>query len=242
MNAVSLAAKPLALTHIVEHPRVGEVLSFPPFVLDLGDERLWSDGRPLRLRKKPFAILTYLARNPGRLVTHDELVTAIWGRVAMSEALLRTHVRDLRRALVHELIETVVGRGYRFIANVARVRPNGEEEFNGSSATSLARSGSCEPLPHYSVRGRAHLEGVRLQLAVLLAVADEWERSVGGCGADVPTSLLEQLAEEAEHLAKGLRAWGQARADSCHEWSSNKADADRRGGAAPSFQTNGSGR
>src|SRR5262245_36625407 len=40
------------------------VLSFPPFQLDPADERLWRDGRELRLRRKPFAILRYLAENP----------------------------------------------------------------------------------------------------------------------------------------------------------------------------------
>ena len=39
------------------------MLSFPPFRLDPDDERLWRDGREIRLRRKPFAILRYLAEN-----------------------------------------------------------------------------------------------------------------------------------------------------------------------------------
>ena len=105
------------------------MLSFPPFRLDLRDERLWKDGKELRLRRKPFAILRHLAENPQRLVTHAELVGSVWGKMVISESLLRTHVHDLRQAVGDEVIETVVGRGYRFlpaIANVgASLEPNG---------------------------------------------------------------------------------------------------------------------
>jgi DNA-binding winged helix-turn-helix (wHTH) protein len=95
------------------------VLTFPPFRLDPADERLWRDGQEVRLRRKPFAILRYLAENPGRLVTQDELVGAVWGKVAMSESLLRTHVHALRNAIGAGIVETVVGRGYRFVAKVS---------------------------------------------------------------------------------------------------------------------------
>jgi DNA-binding winged helix-turn-helix (wHTH) protein len=92
---------------------------FPPFRLDLLDERLWKNDQEVRLRRKPFAILSYLALHPRRLVTHAELVEAVWGKTAMSESLLRTHVRDIRRVIGYPAIETVAGRGYRFAAAVA---------------------------------------------------------------------------------------------------------------------------
>src|ERR1700741_3472952 len=93
-------------------------LSFPPFLLDVVDERLSKDGVELKLRRKPFAILKYLAMNPKRLVTQDELIAAVWGKVVMSESLLRTHVRDVRSVVGDAVIETVIGRGYRFVPDV----------------------------------------------------------------------------------------------------------------------------
>lgn len=97
------------------------MLSFPPFRLDPGDERLWRDEQEIPLRRKPFAILRYFVEHPQRLVTHDELVQAVWGQVAMSESLLRTYIRELRRNLGEGIVETVVGRGYRFIAEVSQI-------------------------------------------------------------------------------------------------------------------------
>ena len=70
--------------------REAHVLSFAPFRLDLDSERLWKHDQEVRLRRKPFAILRFLVQNPRRLVTHAEVVEAVWGKIAMSESLLRT--------------------------------------------------------------------------------------------------------------------------------------------------------
>src|ERR1700752_4917996 len=92
--------------------------SFPPFLLDLREGRLWKGSEELRLRRKPFALLEYLTANPRRLVTQAEVIEAVWGKIATSESLLRTHVRELRLVLGEGVVETVVGRGYRFLPDV----------------------------------------------------------------------------------------------------------------------------
>src|SRR5437762_1254588 len=116
------------------------LLSFPPFRLDLDAERLWRDEKEVQLRRKPFAILRYLVQNPQRLVTHAEIVEAVWGKVAMSESLLRTHVHDLRGVLGEGIVETVVGRGYRFIAEIKHVYAD-ERGAPGSAKTPAETTG-----------------------------------------------------------------------------------------------------
>ena len=113
------------------------MLSFDTFRLDLDSECLWKHGQKVQLRRKPFAILGFLVRNPGRLVTHAEIVDAVWGKIAMSESLLRTHVSHLRRVIGEGVLETVVGRGYRFMAEVQHVQANERELLpsTGDSAT-----------------------------------------------------------------------------------------------------------
>jgi DNA-binding winged helix-turn-helix (wHTH) protein/tetratricopeptide (TPR) repeat protein len=103
--------------------RGSNVRLFAPFRLDVRDERLWKGTNELKLRRKPFAILRYLTANPQRLVTQEELVEAVWGKIAMSESLLRTHVSELRHVLGDDVIETVVGRGYRFLPGVQTEKP-----------------------------------------------------------------------------------------------------------------------
>ena len=98
------------------------MLSFATFRLDLDLERLWNHDREVQLRRKPFAILRLLVQNPKRLVTHAEIVEAVWGgKVAMSDSLLRNHVSDLRNVVGEGVVETVVGRGYRFLPEIQHV-------------------------------------------------------------------------------------------------------------------------
>ena len=47
-----------------------------------------------------------------------DAVAAVRGKIAMSESLLRTHLTQVRRVLGDGVIETVVGRGYRFLLDV----------------------------------------------------------------------------------------------------------------------------
>ncbi len=89
---------------------------FPPFRLDGDQQRLWKGATLLALRRKPFAILSYLAAHPGVLVTHDELLRAVWHGAVISESALRSHLHELRQVLGEGVVETVVGRGYRFVA------------------------------------------------------------------------------------------------------------------------------
>ena len=91
---------------------------FPPFRLDSEGERLWKGEKLLALRRKPFAILRHLAANPKKLVTHDELLASVWEGAVVSESAVRSHMYELRQVLGDGVIETVIGRGYRFVAEI----------------------------------------------------------------------------------------------------------------------------
>jgi tetratricopeptide (TPR) repeat protein len=98
----------------------GRIVHFPPFRLDLVAGQLFRGDEPVALRPKTFATLCHLAARPGELVTKDDLLSAVWPDVAVTEDMPRFSVRELRRALGDDpsaprFIETVHGRGYRFI-------------------------------------------------------------------------------------------------------------------------------
>lgn len=94
------------------------------------NEQLWWGSQLLPLRPKPFAVLSYLATHPHRLVTKEELLKAVWPDVRVSEGILHTYVRDLRQVLGEDseaprIIETVARRGYRFIAPLTTSQGSG---------------------------------------------------------------------------------------------------------------------
>jgi DNA-binding winged helix-turn-helix (wHTH) protein/tetratricopeptide (TPR) repeat protein len=96
---------------------------FPPFRLDEANQCLWQGETRVPLMPKPFAVLRYLVEHAGRLVTHDELLTAIWPDTFVQPEVLRRYVLEIRRALGDRaeqprFIETRPKRGYQFIASV----------------------------------------------------------------------------------------------------------------------------
>ncbi|HEY2844337.1 MAG TPA: AAA family ATPase, partial [Bryobacteraceae bacterium] len=98
---------------------------FPPFRLDPVNQCLWREEQRISLAPKTFAVLQYLVENPGRLVTQDELLEAVWPGTYVQPEILRKYILDIRKALGDPpksplFIETLPRRGYRFIARVAR--------------------------------------------------------------------------------------------------------------------------
>ena len=93
------------------------------FKLDLRDERLWQGDQPVHISNKAFQLLRLLVSNPNRLLTKDHILDAVWGDVHVSEGLIKDYVHYLRQALGDDpkqprYIETVRGRGYRFLGGV----------------------------------------------------------------------------------------------------------------------------
>ncbi|HEX6729800.1 MAG TPA: AAA family ATPase, partial [Pyrinomonadaceae bacterium] len=71
----------------------------------------------------PFAVLQYLVEHPGRLVTHNELMSAIWPDTYVQQEVLRRYILEIRRVLGDDVekprfVETLPKRGYQFIAPI----------------------------------------------------------------------------------------------------------------------------
>ncbi|HUB50845.1 MAG TPA: AAA family ATPase [Terracidiphilus sp.] len=104
-------------------PLTGRMKQFEAFRLDSANGCLWRDGEQIDLPPKPFAVLNFLVENPGRLITHDELLDKVWPETYVQPQVLRTYVLELRRILGDDagnprFILTMPKRGYRFVAAV----------------------------------------------------------------------------------------------------------------------------
>jgi TolB-like protein/DNA-binding winged helix-turn-helix (wHTH) protein len=104
----------------------GQMLKFENLELDLGSYQLRRDGSVLKLEKIPMELLILLASKPGQLVSREEIIDRLWGKDVFvdSEHGVNTAIRKIRNVLVDDpdrprYIETVVGKGYRFIATVS---------------------------------------------------------------------------------------------------------------------------
>src|SRR3974377_885700 len=79
----------------------GGVFAFEAYVLDLTRGCVSDTVGEIELRPKSFELLSYLVANPGRLISKDELVNAVWPDVIVTGASLAQCVRGARRALRH---------------------------------------------------------------------------------------------------------------------------------------------
>jgi DNA-binding winged helix-turn-helix (wHTH) protein/Tol biopolymer transport system component len=93
---------------------------FDEFVLDSSRRALLRLDEPVSLTSKAFDVLFYLVANPGRVVTKEELLKAIWPDSYVEEGNLAQYISALRRALGDKssLIVTVPGHGYQFTGQV----------------------------------------------------------------------------------------------------------------------------
>lgn len=142
------------------------------FELDAAERILLRDGRALDLPPKMFDVLALLIARAPHLVAKDELLDKVWPGVVTAENTLSVTISRLRAALGEAgrgCIETVPGRGYRFVAPVvAHAAPESSETHGDGDALwgsgGLRAGGLREehvvPTPTTSGEGVAPVGGV----------------------------------------------------------------------------------
>jgi DNA-binding winged helix-turn-helix (wHTH) protein/tetratricopeptide (TPR) repeat protein len=98
--------------------------------LDLGRYELRVGGRRVKLEKKPMELLIFLVRRRGQLVSREEIVARLWQSDLFvdTERNINNIARKIRRALRDDatrprFLETVVGKGYRFVGPIHLISP-----------------------------------------------------------------------------------------------------------------------
>lgn len=97
---------------------------FGPFELRGDERRLFSEGKPIRLRRKALDLLLAFVEEPRTVLTVNQLKKRVWGNTNLEEKYaVQGVVAELRRALGHhrKLIETIPARGYEFTGTVEPV-------------------------------------------------------------------------------------------------------------------------
>jgi DNA-binding winged helix-turn-helix (wHTH) protein len=150
-----------------------------PFRFDTANQCLWrshdtGEYERVLLAPKAFGVLRYLVEHPNRLVTHSELIEALWPDTFVQPAVLSSHIRDLRSALGDNpknprFIETLARRGYRFIAagqrrsqdgrhpnQIDKRKPCGKRRCDRSTAGSPSRDAAAPAAASLCYWGAGH--------------------------------------------------------------------------------------
>jgi len=92
----------------------------PEFSVDLGRRMVTRNGEPVKLTPTEWSILELLVRNPGKLITQQQILASVWGPAYEKEAnYLRVYMAQLQRKLEADTgnprhLLTEAGVGYRF--------------------------------------------------------------------------------------------------------------------------------
>lgn len=122
---------------------MAKIFRFARFEADRERHQLSCSGRRIKLERIPLELLFLLLEERGRVVTREQIVTRLWGSnlVLDAERSINTAIRKLRKALADdarhpEFIETLIGKGYRFLASYTQ-GDGSAHLFPGLSPSSL---------------------------------------------------------------------------------------------------------
>ncbi len=174
----------------MNHQKINDLYEFGPFKLNRARRRLMRGDETIPLPRIALDLLALLVEDAGHLMARETLIEALWPTTIVEENSLSWYVSVLRKTLGDEgkmprYIETVRGRGYRFIAPVIN-----EAEIRASS-----------PLSPALRRKRTRLAaGAVLAVALIAAGFFLWygffHRPAAGSAAAAPTRSIAVLPFE----------------------------------------------
>ena len=135
------------------------------FEVDLRAFELRRSGRALKLERIPLQVLVILIEQKGQLVTREEIAEKIWGKDVFldTDNSINGAVRKIRQVLGDDpqqprYVETLTGRGYRFIAPVSGEEPRSPQGRAPCKRRSLKENPSrCTGVPkRLSIERRRH--------------------------------------------------------------------------------------
>jgi len=129
---------------------------FGNFELDVSAYELRRSGQPVHLERQPMDLLILLVERHGQLVSRADIVNRLWNPDVFIDFEMGVHtaIRKLRQALRDSrespaFVETISGKGYRFIAPVKAVLPKPYPEAIESVAVLPFASNSIDPDAEY---------------------------------------------------------------------------------------------
>jgi len=148
----------------------GAAIAFGPYRLLPLQRIVLRDRMPLQLGSRAREILVALVERAGEVVEKRELLKRVWPGMVVEEGTLRVHINTLRKALREgeagaRYVESVTGRGYRFVAPVVPV-----SETTPTQSTPSAPSRRLDEVPNGRKEGCRLLAFVHVDTTSLAGV------------------------------------------------------------------------
>lgn len=205
-----------------ELPLAPSKLEVAGFVIDFGREALFDPaGAVVELRPQAFQVLRYLALNPGRLVTKEQLFRAVWPSAVVTDDSVIQAIGDVRHALGEagrRVIKTVPRRGYILVSAevvgcaalndraAVEMRPLSPRRshrsvallFAGALLAGVAAFGAWRVLGRYAVAPASQTASEWPSIAVLAFKSQQSDPEGDALARDVASELSSELARDSE--------------------------------------------
>ena len=97
------------------------ILNFEGLRIDIDSRNVYVDGEKVTLTPKEYELLQFLAKNPNKVFTRNNLLDKVWGYDFMGDdRTVDSHIKMLRESIIHyrKFIVTVWGTGYKFEVSI----------------------------------------------------------------------------------------------------------------------------
>ena len=175
------------------------LVQFSDFAADLAGGRLWRGRIELQLRPKSFEVLSFLLSNPGRVVTKDEILQAVWREVFVTDDSLIRCISALdkmklegdeavgaaivRRALEEPLRQIALNAGQEGAVVAEKVRQSKDANYGFNAETEeyedLVSAGVIDPtkVTRTALQNAASIAALLLTTEALVCEIKEEEKT-----------------------------------------------------------------
>ncbi|WP_421791006.1 winged helix-turn-helix domain-containing protein [Hyphobacterium sp.] len=176
------------------------------FVVDRAQETVFVNGDAVDLRGRNYAVLLILMENAPALVTKDQLLDAVWKDVPVTEGVLTTALKTIRKAIGEpasgtRYIETRYGRGYQFAAPIEAVDDPGMLVAGLEPDRPVETSPSARPRWQWVAGGLAGI-------VLIAAAALFWPSNSRQQNDQLQITYADELAVISPHLEREFLAAG----------------------------------
>ena len=103
----------LRLKALNRRQHLGNVVEIGDLKVNLDAQTVYKNGKEIKLSKKSWELLNLLIKNRGNVVNTERIVNYVWGDKPVGDEIVRTYIKELRKILPSNAIETYKGRGYK---------------------------------------------------------------------------------------------------------------------------------
>jgi len=103
----------LRLKALIRRQTPARIINISDLKIDLDAGTIYKNGDVIKISPKAWELLCFLIKHRGKIVSKERILNYVWADNPVGDEIIRTYIKELRKILPKDSIETYKGRGYR---------------------------------------------------------------------------------------------------------------------------------